>query len=180
MYSNEHRYLEDENATGFIKYYKDMSYGFAALLPNEDVSINEYVASLTGDKLHTMLNNCKNTSVETAIPKFDSEYDVEMSDILKTMGMPIAFDEEDADFSKLGTSTDGNISISRVLHKSFISVHEKGTKAGAATVVEMKNGSAMIKPDDVKKVYLDRPFVYMIIDCETNIPIFIGTVMDVD
>ena len=79
-----------------------------------------------------------------------------------------------ADFEGLGTSTDGNIYISRVLHKTFISVGEKGTKAGAATIVEMKDGAA------AKEVYLDRPFVYMLVDCENNIPFFIGTMMDVN
>ena len=79
----------------------------------------------------------------------------------------------------LGTSTGGNIYISRVLHKTFISVGEKGTKAGAATVVEMKDGAAA-ESTEPKEVYLDRPFVYMLVDCENNIPFFIGTMMDVN
>ena len=33
---------------------------------------------------------------------------------------------------------------------------------------------------DFKEVVLDRPFVYMLIDCETNLPFFIGTMMDVE
>ena len=49
--------------------------------------------------------------------------------------MPLAFDEEQADFSKMGYCPDGrNISISRVLHKTNIDVDGLGTKAGAATV----------------------------------------------
>ena len=68
--------------------------------------------------------------------------------------------------------------ISRVLHKTFISVGEKGTKTGAATVVEANCGSAM--PREPKEVYLDRPFVYMLIDCENNIPFFIGTLMNAE
>ena len=64
-------------------------------------------------------------------------------------------------------------------HKTFISVGEKGTKAGAATVVEMADGAA-VEPQEPKEVYLDRPFVYMLIDCENNIPFFIGTMMDVN
>ena len=78
----------------------------------------------------------------------------------------------------VGTSGAGNLYISRVIHKTFISVAEMGTKAGAATVVEMADGGAM--PDEIKEVYLNRPFVYMLIDCENNIPFFIGTMMDVE
>ncbi|MBO7217603.1 MAG: serine protease, partial [Clostridia bacterium] len=65
----------------------------------------------------------------------------------------------------------------RVLHKTFISVAEKGTRAGAVTVVEMNDGA--MEPINPKKVHLDRPFVYMLIDTENNIPFFIGTMNDI-
>jgi serpin B len=177
MYSDENRYLDDGSATGFIKYYADRKYAFAALLPNEGVSVAEYIASLTGDGLMSMLNNAQDVKVQTALPKFESEYSVEMSDILKSMGITDAFDDSLADFTDLGRSEDGNIFIGRVLHKTYIAVDEKGTKAGAATAVEMQRASALI--EEPKTVYLDRPFIYMLIDCETNLPIFIGTMVDI-
>lgn len=71
-----------------------------------------------------------------------------------------------------------NICINRVLHKTFISVSEKGTRAGAATAVEMVAEGAL-QIEDYKTVTLDRPFVYLLIDCQTNLPFFIGTMMDV-
>ena len=177
MYSSEHQYLDDGCATGFIKYYADRKYAFAALLPNEGVSVKDYVASLTGAGLLDTLRGAQDVEVKTAIPKFESEYSVEMSDILKSMGMTDAFDEVSADFTGLGRSEAGNIYISRVLHKTFIAVDERGTKAGAATVVEMTCGSAA-PIEEPKIVYLDRPFVYMLIDCETSLPFFIGAMMD--
>lgn len=177
MYNTERRYLDDGNATGFLKYYADRKYAFAALLPNEGVSVADYIASLTGDRLMSTLNNARDIEVKTAIPKFESEYAVEMSDILKAMGITDAFDANSADFTGLGKYEAGNIFISRVLHKTYIAVDEKGTKAGAATAVEMELTGALL--DEPKTVYLDRPFVYMLIDCDTNLPIFIGTVMDI-
>ena len=179
MYGSEGTYLEDEKATGFMKRYKGGKYAFVAMLPNEGVSVSEYIASLDGESLNALLANPQYATVHTSIPKFETEYKVEMSEILKSMGMTEAFDMYNADFEGLGTSTDGNIYISRVLHKTFISVGEKGTKAGAATIVEMKDGAAA-EPTEPKEVYLDRPFVYMLVDCENNIPFFIGTMMDVN
>lgn len=179
MYGKESDFLEDEKATGFIKYYKGGKYAFVALLPNEGVSVSEYIASLDGEKLIKMLENPKNYNVFTAIPKFETEYDVEMSKILAEMGMPDAFDDGRADFTGLGTSSAGNIFIGRVLHKTFISVGEKGTKAGAATAVEMYDESCDWIDGEIKYVYLDRPFVYMLVDCENNIPFFVGSMMDV-
>jgi len=180
MYSDENRYLEDDDASGFIKYYADRKYAFAALLPDEGVSVAEYVQSLDGASLRKMLLDAETVTVETAIPKFTCEYDVEMSAILKAMGMTNAFSGDLADFSGLGHSTEGDLCISRVLHKTFIQVDEKGTKAGAATAVEVVTESVMMLPENVKRVYLDRPFVYMLIDCETMMPFFIGTLMDVE
>lgn len=179
MYGSEGTYLEDEKATGFMKRYKGGKYAFVAMLPNEGVSVSEYIASLDGESLNALLANPQYATVHTSIPKFETEYKVEMSEILKSMGMTEAFDMYNADFEGLGTSTGGNIYISRVLHKTFISVGEKGTKAGAATVVEIKDGAAA-EPQEPKEVYLDRPFVYMLVDCENNIPFFIGTMMDVN
>lgn len=180
MHSAEHRYLEDEQATGFIKYYEDQRYAFVAMLPKEGVTVAEYVEGLTGEHLKRMLDEPEDILVETAIPKFETRYDVQMSEILQQMGMNDAFSKNDADFSRLGIyhSDGSNIYISRVLHKTFISVAEQGTKAGAATVIELPAEGAFANPE-YRTVTLDRPFVYLLIDCETNLPFFIGTMMDV-
>ena len=179
MYGTEGTYLEDEKATGFKKYYKGGKYAFVAMLPNEGVSVSEYVDSLTGESLNVLLTNPQNTTVYTSMPKFETGYSVEMSELLGSMGMTDAFSAESANFKSLGTSSAGNIFINRVLHKTYISVGEKGTRAAAVTIVEPGDGAAM-EPEEPKEVYLDRPFVYMLVDCENNIPFFIGTMMDVN
>jgi serine protease inhibitor len=109
------------------------------------------------------------------LPKFKYDYAASMNETLRKLGIPDAFSQDKADFSKLGTSPAGNIFIGDVLHKAYISVDELGTKAGAATKVEMLAGSA---PNFIT-VKLDRPFVYAIIDDETKLPIFIGVMMGV-
>lgn len=178
MYDSGGSYIEDEKAIGFKKYYAGYKYAFVAMLPNEGVSVSEYVASLSGQSLQELLSNKKSGDVRTSIPKFETEYSVQMLNILKSMGMRSAFDSETANFENLGTVTDKNIYISRVLHKTFISVAEKGTKAGAAIIIDY-NAGASGPPEEPKYIYLNRPFVYMLIDCENNIPFFIGTLTDV-
>ena len=181
MHADEHKYLSDDLGTGFIKYYEGRKYAFAAMLPNKGVTVQQYADSLTGSHLRDMIAAPEDIQVFTCIPKFEVEYDIEMSEVLQEMGMTDAFDWRTADFSRLGNcNVDGmNICIDRVLHKTFISVAEQGTKAGAATAVEMvAEGAAEIQ--EYREVVLDRPFVYMLIDCETNLPFFIGTMMDVN
>ncbi len=180
MHSEEALYLVDENAKGFIKYYKDRDYAFAALLPNEGITVADYVKNLSGEHLQEMLANpYKGAVVSAYIPQFSYEYNVEMSELLKGMGMADAFDGSKADFSAMASSTRGNIFMNRVLHKTFIEVSPVGTKAGAATVGEMMNECEPFY-DEIHELRLDRPFLYMIIDCENNMPIFIGTVNSVE
>jgi len=176
MYGDEDIYISDKNATGFIKPYKDGNYSFAALLPNKGVNIDDYVAGLNGENLLNTLDNKSYEQVYTGIPKFKCEYDVILNTLLGDMGMNLAFDPDAADFSKLGTSPNGNIYISNVLHKTFIEVDEKGTKAAAVTVVADNGGSMPLEP---KTVILDRPFVYAIIDNATNLPVFIGVLTEI-
>lgn len=177
MNSIEYGYLEDENAVGFLKSYKGGKYSFAALLPNENISAADYIQGLTAEKLLQNLSEPQSCSVIAKIPKFSYDFGLSLNETLKTMGMPLAFSSS-ANFSKMAQSTNGNLYISDVIHKTFIVVDEKGTKAGAATAVEIKDESAPYV-EDPKTVILDRPFVYMIIDNETSLPIFIGAVESV-
>ena len=179
MYSTENRYLENENVTGFIKYYINPQYAFVALLPKEGKTVQQCVDEMTGESLQELLLHPTRVAVDAALPAFKTEYDLLMNDVLKEMGMTDAFDGGKADFTGLGTSDQGNIFINRVIHKTYIEVSPEGTKAGAATVVEMMPESAPFF-EDMKTVHLDRPFIYMLIDCENNQPFFIGTCMSVE
>ena len=75
----------------------------------------------------------------------------------------------------MAKSNEGNVFIGRVTQKSRIDVTEKGTKAASATLVDVMDSAAR----DEKRVTLDRPFIYMIVDAATDIPVFIGAVNSV-
>lgn len=174
MYSAESLYLEDDHAQGLMKYYADGKYAFAALLPEEGMTLAEYAAALTGERLREILSNPVDVQVNAAIPRFRSEYSADMCDMLREMGMSDAFDER-ADFSGIGSFAGGELYISRVLHKTYVAVDENGTKAGAATAVEMIAEGAM-EEINTRTVYLDRPFIYLIVDCQERLPVFMGAV----
>lgn len=180
MYSDEYEYIEDEYATGFLKPYSGYSYAFVALLPKEGISLTDYVNSLAGEHLHHLLTNAEDCPVTTGIPKFETEFTVDLIPALQTLGIQHAFDENRADFTGIGSfdSPRDRLFINRVLHKSFLAVDEQGTKAGAATMVDMEKSSAPMDPEQPKEVILDRPFLYMIVDYENRFPIFIGTADD--
>ena len=184
MQSNERSYIEDENAVGFIKPYKE-GYSFVALLPNEGMSTKEYIDTLSGGHFLDMLANAGMDGIdilEVELPKFEAEYEAELSDKLQNMGMTNAFDGEKADFSGIAKleagDNNGNLIISGVHHKTYIKVDELGTKAAASSDAALWTTS-----DDggltIVYVNLNRPFVYAIVENETNVPIFIGVVNSV-
>lgn len=166
MISEENEYINGDNCTRFIKKYRGGKYGFAAMLPDSSISVSDFVNSLSGDKLFSLLQNTETTDIVAKMPKFEYEYSAELNDMLSAMGMPTAFSGR-ADFSGI---SNGNLPISKVIHKTKISVTQEGTKASAATGAIMSG----IIDNASKNVTLNRPFVYMIIDTETMLPLFAG------
>ena len=179
MDSMERQYFDLGNADAFKKPYKNGDYSFVGILPHEDVDFNEYISNLDGAALAEGLKECEDpdtVDLYVMIPKFKYNYSESLKDILSDLGMKTAFDENKADFSKINDLSVEDalpLYIDDVLHKTKIEVTEKGTKAAAATAVVMGAGAAA--PIEKKKVYiyLDRPFVYMIVD-KNNVPLFIG------
>ncbi len=174
MWSDGENYIADSHAEGFVKYYEGRDYAFAALLPEEGMTLADYAATLTAEGLRAMLENEAAESAGAALPKFTASWGAELSPSLAAMGMPDLFDPEKADLSAI--AADDALHVSQVQHKTFINVDEKGTQAGAATAVGVKAASLM-GPE--KQVVLDRPFLYMLIDCEHNVPLFIGAVTEI-
>lgn len=178
MASDEYRYLEDAHSTGFVKNYEGGGYAFAAILPEEGMTPTEYLAQLSPDGLRDLLLNAKSENVRAVLPQFSYDFDHEYSAVLTDMGMPSAF-LPDADFSRMAKTASGELFISRVLHKTHIDVDTEGTRAAAISAVEMTEEAAA-EYEEQKLVILDRPFVYMIVDTATNLPVFFGVLNAVE
>lgn len=172
MHSSENILYQAEDAIGFAKPYEGDRYRFVALLPNEGVSLNEYIASLTAEKLNTMLANGQYGDVLATMPKFKQECTYQLKEPLQAMGMQDAFVPYIADFHNIANRDD--LFIGSVIQKTFIDVSETGTKAAAVTGVEV---NAECVPN-YTEIELNRPFLYMIVDTQTNLPLFIGTVAE--
>ena len=173
LYGEESYYLSDDICTGFMKDYAYGSYRFVALLPNEGIGIDEFVASLDAEKLFPLLNEPSTEKVLTSMPEFSFDYFTELNEVLKEMGIRTAFNRSAAGSFKEISNTD--LFISGVVQKTFIEVSNMGTRAAAVTAVTAAT-TEMPDPGQPRTVDLNRPFVYMIIDTQTRLPLFIGTV----
>ena len=173
LYSSEYIYLHDDMATGFRKSFAGRNYEFAVIVPNEGVSLEDYIAQMDGASLRTMLQGEVYDAVYATMPAFSAEFTTEMSTILKEMGIRDAFDPHHADLS--GVAED--LYVSDVTHKAVIEVEESGVSAGAATIVDIAPTAPVI--EKTATVTADRPYLYMIIDTQTRLPLFTGTTLTV-
>ncbi len=151
------------------------NYNMLVMLP--DAGPDELIASLDGDEWEALaqaLDRSPPQEVSVRLPRFSFEYDAELEDPLKDLGIREAFDPWAADFSRM---TEEQVFVSRVRHMSFVEVNEEGTEAAAATSVEISRTS--FDPDGPVIFHVDRPFLFAIREKSTNTLLFIGRVLQV-
>lgn len=171
MYGEESVYLENANAAGFVKPYRNGDYRFVALLPNEGVSAADLAASLTPASLSALFKNARtDLRVHTGLPTFRFSYQTSLVNALQQMGAGLLFSSGACDFGNMFSQSVGAY-VSDVIHKTFIEVNGAGTRAAAVTGVIVEKNAVLFYD---KTVILDRPFVFMILPGDTDIPLFIG------
>jgi len=130
----------------------------------------EFTTELDAERAASMLKDIGAQDVHLTMPKFTYESQFRLKETLAAMGMPAAFST--ADFS--GMDGTRELFIGDVIHKAYVSVDEAGTEAAAATAVVMPTGA----PAPPREVTVDRPFVFMIRDIETEAILFLGHVVN--
>lgn len=104
------------------------------------------------------------------LPRFDVEYERDMSDICTDLGLQKIF-SGDADFSAM---SDESFLIDEVKQKARIAIDEEGATAAAATVLNM--GSAGREPEEFLDLRFDHPFYFSIEDNSTGTVLFLGKI----
>lgn len=153
----------------------DHAMSMVIILPKKSDGLAALEKDFTGKKLETYASALGHAEVTVSLPKFKMTYGAELGETLLKMGMPLAFDESAADFSKMTKMA--HLHISRVIHKAFVDVNEEGTEAAAATAVVMTDESAAVPPPP-KTFKADHPFAFMIRDDESGSILFMGRVAD--
>lgn len=182
-FMNNHKdgmqYIKTENAEGIKLPYNNHRQFFVALRPTDGRSVGEFAASFDKDTLKNAMSAAESRDVNLYMPKFEQDDQIDMSDLIANMGLGIAFDQNQADFSNMGTMNGYPLSVSKVLQKSAVKVDERGTEAAAATEVGME--SAALPPQYQKEpveLVLDSPYTYFIVDSGSGIPLFMGVMSD--
>ena len=150
--------------------YGDSLFTMTIFLPSLD--IDQFVSDLSSQKLSKWIEQLQPTGFDLTMPRFELEYEKELSEILSDLGMSVAFDEWNADFSRI-MPLDGspNLFISEVKHKTFIKVDEEGTEAAAVTSVGIGITS------EPPSIIINRPFVFAIRENHSGTILFFGKIL---
>lgn len=172
LLSDENVYLEGDGVIGVAKPYKDGGYYFVGLLPEDPSEImSDFIADLSGKTWQELWGNRSKETVKTMIPEFKTEDRTDLKGLLQDMGMERMFSPL-AEFLPMAEYDGGSLYVSEVMQKTYLELDRNGTKAAAVTWGAM--GVKSVAPIQMKTVYLDRPFLYMIVDAESGLPLFIG------
>ncbi|NMA17210.1 MAG: serpin family protein [Clostridiaceae bacterium] len=110
-----------------------------------------------------------------SVPKFTYRSSIDLLDLLEPIGIRTLL-QGTTDFSGMlnDNSSVPGIAVSKIDQKSFIALEEGGVEAAAMTIIEAVPTSAPM-PDDIVRIRLDRPFMYVIAD-DAGAPLFVGIV----
>jgi serine protease inhibitor len=144
-------------------------------LPDQGSSLDEFLKGLSFQKWEVLVNNFNNTPGDVKLPRFKLDYEETLNDALKAVGMGVAFNPREADFS--GIHPERDLYISKVKHKAVVEINEEGTEAAAATSVGIAATSVQ-RPRERFTFIADRPFLMAIRDSQTGAILFMGAVME--
>lgn len=160
-----HQYAEMDGYKVLAIPYAGYKYYMYILLPDEN-DINGLIEKLKTTSWSDILSKMKSDAeVYIRIPKFEIENKYNLNDALQALGVTRPFQSGMAEFDMMFQPKQPKYYywIEKVIQKARIKVSEKGTEAGAVTIVEME-GAAEAPGDEPKKVYFyaDHPFVFVI------------------
>ena len=133
-------------------------------------SFSDFESSMDATTLDTLISQMNETEVTLSMPKFTFAFSFLLNDYLKNLGINDAFDASKADFS--GITQSETLFISKVLHKAFVAVNEKGTEAAASTAVIL-DGTA-----EGENINLNTPFIFIIRDVTHGSILFMGRITE--
>jgi serpin B len=147
-------------------------------LPDQNSSLMEFQQKLTA-KEWTKMTQFNRTEGHLVLPRFKIEYETDLNDALKALGMEIAFDPARADFTGIcAVPPAQNVYIDQVKHKTFVEVNEEGTEAAAVTSINMVAAGLTLSPPKPFTMIVDRPFLCAIREKKTGAVLFMGSIVN--
>ncbi len=165
-------YSRGDNLTIVDLPYGGRAFSMTIMVPDTPQGIDSLIGTLTDENWPHWMAGIDSAGMVVSTPKFTLEFKLEMNDVLKALGMAVAFcDVGPADFTKMRLG--GEACISYVDHKAFVDVNEEGTEAAAATVVAIDDSAGPGLPT----LIIDRPCVFVVREMFSGTILFMGKMM---
>lgn len=166
----EYFYADGDGYSAVSIPYGNGAFRMTVILPTEGSFLRDVMASMDGGKFQALQRSMEKCNVDLKIPRFTTEVDLPLNDIISALGAPLIFSSQ-ADFSQFAR---GDFYVSKMFQKAKIEVSEEGTKAAAVTAAIMMM-SAM-RPEKKRNVvfHADSPFAYIISENSTGSIYFMG------
>lgn len=154
-----------------LPYGDDDRLNMIIILPDQNVPLVTVTDSLRVFGMHYVLKELmkveEDPELEVFMPRFSLTSDFKMNDVLQRMGLVDIFNERKANLSNISKHV---VFVSNIVHKAVIEVNEEGTVAAAAS------GASLTFNSISQQFYVNRPFVFLIVEKMTNTLLFCGQV----
>jgi serine protease inhibitor len=147
--------------------YGNSAFTMTVVVPNTD--IDTFAESFDQTKWNLLVGSLHSSDVQVYLPRFRMEWKRTLNDDLEQLGMGVAFDPNQADFTRM-SPLGSQLYITRVVQETFVDVDEEGTEAAAATSVGV--GVVSMPPS----FRADRPFLVVIRERFSGTILFIGKI----
>lgn len=138
-------------------------------LPKEEIELSTLELELNAQQWKQWMGQLNPQPIELNLPRFRVDARLDLSVILKAMGISQAFNTS-ANFS--GISEKEKIFLNKAVHKILLRIEESGSDAGMAFPIR-----DLQKLENPKVIKVDRPFFFVIQEKETNLILCLGRIL---
>ena len=163
MVQVEHfRYFENSDVQAIELPFREDFMSAIIILPSEKTDINKYIENKLNQNsnLNDIINNLEYAKVHLELPKFELEFSELLNDVMKKLGMKKIFISGEADLS--GLYKNGDLFVSKIIHKTYLKVNEVGTEAAAITLVAIDEAIFEERKEIIHKMKVNRPFLFLL------------------
>ncbi len=163
----EFEYMENDLYQAVKLPYGNGAYLMTVYLPRQDKTIGDILDQMDGKNWQFSGGGW---DVALKMPRIETDTDVDLIPVMSALGMPTAFDRNNAEFPYFCNYF---IYIGMMKQVAKIKLDEEGTEAAAVTII----GEGTTSMPRTAEFFATRPFLYIISERSTDTIFFIGQYM---
>ncbi len=169
LFNESMDYIETESAYGVIKPFSHAEdYSMVFVIPKQG-NLDSYITTLGVDEFYALMESRSNMDVSLMVPSFTSTSEIELNGFMDNEGMGGVLGKDASYYA----FTSDDMEIREILHKTYFSLNGRGARSyDDITYTYSENDVQM----EGNTIICDRPFIYIVIDNDTNIPVIMGAV----